>query len=516
MVFFQTRFLVASGLRDVSGNLVFHGIVLFRDSSIHLALITELLKSFPPKNFTYTALGIEPLKNYHFLYDIILASLIKITGLNINFVYFQLAPVIISFLLCLTIYITTLKLSKNRWAAALSIFFVVFGTGVSQIPNQFMADQILSNLVNPHGGLSLALFLTLFLLLFSYEKGNKKALIFYAPLLALSFSLKAYGGIVFAGGAVVAALGFYILKKDRLMPLVTLCSLFGMAALIFLTIDNKAAGLSFAPLWTLNHLAADSDKLNNPSFLTGSIVKLIPAYFLVFAVYLCGNLGIRILGFFAIFEKIKKPSKISPAFLFLLSVALASLTIPLVFNQGKKAYDIIQFTSYFLLFMGIMFSVALFDLLPKLKFKFLQILIVVLTILFLVFMNWPKMTGSVEKVVISKNLVTAGDFIQKNSEPYAIFLLAPTDFNLESNWFNYLSARRTVYSGWRMADQIGVPKDSGVKLITTVFDCKNKEVKFDLVFLEDKDRQMFDRINRCYKFTEWYNKDKVLILKRKS
>ena len=70
-VFVQTSVMVSSGTVNKLGQLVFNGTVTFKDSAVHLGIINELLKSFPPYNFAYTAEGLVRLENYHYLLELI-------------------------------------------------------------------------------------------------------------------------------------------------------------------------------------------------------------------------------------------------------------------------------------------------------------------------------------------------------------------------------------------------------------------------------------------------------------
>ncbi|MDO8633798.1 MAG: hypothetical protein Q7K34_00735, partial [archaeon] len=162
--------IVTSGLFDPNGNLIFYGSVLFHDSNVHLSLIAEILHRFPPTNFSYFFEGEQILKNYHYIYDILLALVNKIFLISSLDLYYRIFPVLISLSLSTVIYLTAYRLTKSKTVAAFSIFFTIFATSLgSTLPllkniiggnhvtggsNIFMTDQIQDILVNPHGALS--------------------------------------------------------------------------------------------------------------------------------------------------------------------------------------------------------------------------------------------------------------------------------------------------------------------------------------------------------------------------
>ena len=52
--------------------------------------------------------------------------------------------------------------------------------------------------------------------------------------------------------------------------------------------------------------------------------------------------------------------------------------------------------------------------------------------------------------------LAAVNYVRQNTNPDAVFLLAPSQFNTDNLWFTALSGRRVVYAGFRFEQQIGV------------------------------------------------------------
>lgn len=72
--------LLFGGLKDKEGNLVFTSDWAYHDFSWHIALIEELKRQVPPLNPVYKA---QALKDYHYFYDLLLASFHQLSGINI-------------------------------------------------------------------------------------------------------------------------------------------------------------------------------------------------------------------------------------------------------------------------------------------------------------------------------------------------------------------------------------------------------------------------------------------------
>ncbi len=539
VIFVQTVNIFTSGVFDQKGNLIFYGDVLFHDSNVHLSLISEMQNRFPPTNFTYTMEGVKTLKNYHYLYDVLLAIAARVTHLSVFDLYYRFGPIVISFLLSVTIYLTALRLTKNKITATLAIFFTIFATSFGSIlpyikalfnaspvtggSNIFMTDQMLDLLVNPHGGLILVIFLGLFLLLWQYEESrSKKYLFLYSLLLGLSFGVKAYGGIVFVPGAILCSVWFLISKKDYRPAFATFLGLVIMAAWIFTNVDRGVAGLQFAPGWLLEKMMIEMDRFNEPRFLlllqhyqgVGNWLHIAILESAAFLIYLVGSLGIRIFGLVSIIIFLKKIKDSTPSQIFLFTVAIVSFIVPVFFNQSKKAYDIVQFTPYFTLFMGIMFAVFLFQIRTKWP-------IILALMIFFVWSDRGElqnrltnlMTGP-EKIVISKQTLAATSYIANRTPKNSIILLAPTSFNINKPWFPALTGRQTVYCCRGFAFQVGVDTDKAEQSLKDIFSGGIPYQNFDYIFLSRAEEGQFAKIKELYSLQSVFENSEVVIFKK--
>lgn len=487
--------LWGSGRFDKSGDLLFSSgaASIFSDAGVHLSLIEEMTHRFPPTNFAFSG---GPLKNYHYLYDAVLALIVKLTGLSSLDLYFRIAPIVLALLLCFVIYKTTWHLTKSSSAATFSILTGVmttsFGVVLGRYDNLFMTDPIYQMMTNPQAVASLIIFLGLFLLLVKYETTKKSwILIFYAVLLGLSFGIKAYGGIVFVGGAIAVSF------RTKKLFLATVSGLILMALLIFKTIDGSVTGITFSPGWLLTKMMVDFEHLRFSKFellvQAGSVWRTVGAYFVALIIYLTGSLGLRVFGILAV-------KKRTFGEVFLGVCALVSLIIPLLFSQGKKSYDIVQFTPYFTLYMGIMLAVFLN------RFKLPVLIIFTLLILAMDWREVKQRWNLKPDTLISQKVIAATRYVKEQTPSEAIFLLAPTDQNLSTLWFSSLASRRTTYSGRFFNYQVGVD--------TSQAESKFSGLNFDYLFLHRSEEAFFDKMVGKYNLKPIFANEEIMIFKK--
>lgn len=537
-IYFQCIYFFTNGLFDRQGALNFFDVGLVQDSFVHLSLINEMQYRFPPTNFAVSG---EPLKNYHYLYDALLAFFVKTTGISVLNWYFRIAPLFLSLSLSLLIYVTTFRLTKNKWTATLAIFFTVMGTSLGSImpfvkwlfkgnnvtggSNVFMTDQISTMIINPQGVLSIIIFLALFLILDSYERSKKKVLLlFWFVLLSISFGVKAYGGIVFALSSFLISLYFLYKKKDIWLFLSTVTGLVFMSVWIYITIDGKVAGLTLAPLWLIDQMVSNIDRLNEPKwmllkenfFYHGNLSKIFILYLIGVIIYIVGSLGFRVLGLISIFRLIKS-EKISYSQIFLLLSGISAFCLPLLTNQTNKAYEVVQFTPYFTVMMGIMGTIFISNLTDTFRFPWMKAGFVCLIIFLTLILNerefYVRSRINTDTIVFTKPLILASDYIRNQTDPSAIFLMPLTEFNLKYLWFSGLTGRRTVLSGKIFAEQIGIDVKAKKEQVEQEF-MGNNNLAYNYVLFYKKSGGDFDTIRGKLSLSNFFENEEVLVLKR--
>jgi len=94
-------------------------------------------------------------------------------------------------------------------------------------------------------------------------------------------------------------------------------------------------------------------------------VKGIIAYSTAFFLFLFGNMGLRIIKAPLVYKWLKKPKEISFIEVFLLSVILGGIVLPMFILQAGTPWNTIQFFYYSLTFSGILAGIALGTFLKK-------------------------------------------------------------------------------------------------------------------------------------------------------
>ncbi|MCX6724710.1 MAG: hypothetical protein NTV20_01250 [Candidatus Shapirobacteria bacterium] len=393
-----------------SGLLYFYGMGFWgpngHDGVWHLALINSLARhlNFSTNLFSLLQnpiLANFNLKNYHFLFDLSVALIHKITYLPTLNLYFQIFPIIFSGFLGILTFLLIKKLTKNNLAACLAVFFAYFGGNFGWIvtllrgqglggESMFWANQSISFSLNLQFFLSLILIIYGFYLYLSYlEKTSKK--IFYLLILVfgLIIGIKAYGGIIILFGLGATTFWEFITKKK----IKTLKVFFGsliISLLVFLPNNWASSSLFvFSPLWLPRVMIDAPDRVGwlklaqarQAYFATGLWFKWWLTEALGLAIFLIGNLGTRIIGLGKIFHWFRNWRKLSSFKILFLACLLPSGLIPLFFVQKGNPWNSIQFFYYFQFIFGLLAGLWLSDFLFKKK-VWLKVFFIIILVLF--------------------------------------------------------------------------------------------------------------------------------------
>lgn len=321
------------------------------DGIWHISLIESLSRG----SLAMPMFSGEIIKNYHLGFDLILAGMHRLTGVPVVNLYFQIAPVILAFL----IGFLTFKLTRNLW----SVFFVYFGSNwawaIGRGESAFWSQASISTLINPPYALSLVVILIGLIML------KNKRYILAGLIFGLLVQVKIYAAIL-----IIAGLGVAALKNRRLFKTL-FASLIVSLPLYLITNRQSASLVVFQPGWFLETMMALSDRLNWPRFYNAMTnyraadnwFKAISAYAVALAIFVLGNLGTRLI---LLFRKLD---------LFYTSIITVGVVLPMVFLQSGTPWNTIQFFYYSLFFAGLLAG----EVLKVLNIKF-QILVVLLTL----------------------------------------------------------------------------------------------------------------------------------------
>lgn len=337
------------------------------DDIIHLGYINELKNHFPPDN---PGLSGVPLRGYHFFSDFILATLLKLTGLPANFLYFHGIPILIALLWGLGSYSLVFLWRKQTDAALWAVFLVLFGgsfgwwlllTGHPEISvrSTFGIDQPASALLNLPYAWSIAFILGALIVMYEYVQTRKIAwLVLLAFFVGLTPMMKVYAGILLVSGFSYIALTDLLRKRfavvwSGLLVGILLYITYGLFA-------GSGGYLLWAPLWAPHKVLVDGMPwygYDEKLFTYGKFGmwwRIIGVELYGLWLFIIGNLGTRAIGIAILFLLWLKNPTIFSRFTVALSIMMATaLIIPLFFLQSIKVFEIIQMGWYYPLFAAL-------------------------------------------------------------------------------------------------------------------------------------------------------------------
>lgn len=331
----------------------------------------------------------ETIKNYHIGFDLILAALHKLTFILIRTLYFQMLPPILALLIGIYSYKFILTWTKDKIKAFWGVFFVYFGGSWGWFINlvrgqeiagesMFWSQQSVSTLINPPFAMSLVLiFAGLYYLIEGLKNKDKKYLVLSTFLFGVLIQIKVYAGILVLTALFAGGLWNLIKRKGVLLIKVFTGSLVLSILLFSPTTKEIGQALVFQPFWFLETMMSFPDRVDWQRFgeamvnykLGGVWPKAILAYGLALLIFLIGNLGMRLIGFYWFWKKRKLFKKYECIDVLVVTVITVGFLIPLFFVQTGTNWNTIQFMYYSLMFMGVLAGISFVDLVRKLKYS---------------------------------------------------------------------------------------------------------------------------------------------------
>ncbi|KKP39481.1 hypothetical protein A2130_02355 [Candidatus Woesebacteria bacterium GWC2_33_12] len=346
------------------------------DGIWHIALSESLARG----SFNNPVFAGEVIKNYHLGFDILLATVHRLTGISIDSLYFQILPVIFSFLIGILTYKLILLWRGSKSESIWATFFVYFGSSFGFIitylrdktitgESMFWSSQSVSTLVNPPFALSLIFILAG---LISVLK-NKKLLAILC--FGVLIQIKAYAGILVLGALLIS--GNFAVFLGTLL----------VSVLIFLPFNKEAVSIfTWQPFWYLETMMSYSDRLDWERFYSAMTtykmghmwLKGVLAYGIAFVIFIIGNMGLRFFGFYFFLKKHKHDSLL----IFILTIILMAVIIPMFFVQKGTPWNTIQFFYYYLFFFSIFAGIVT---------SWSTTLVKIIIIIFAIFGTWTTL-----------------------------------------------------------------------------------------------------------------------------
>ncbi|MDO8639058.1 MAG: hypothetical protein Q7R43_05785, partial [Candidatus Daviesbacteria bacterium] len=322
------------------------------DGAWHMALINQLVKNVPAENPIYSGLI---LKNYHYFYDLLVATTSYLSGIPAVDLLFRFFPVLFSLMLGIGSYYLIMRLFKSKLSAFFSLYLVYFAGSFGWMveflrerhfggESAFWANQAVSFNLNPPFAISQIIIIAFLHILFSRSRNLCLAILLAGSLIGF----KSYGAIL-----ILAALLLTGLLKRNLSYLIVFAGAALVSLIIFLpNFDATANLLVFAPFWFIHAMIDSPDRvgwlritlMREAGFVTHNWFKIFGSEILSLLIFIVGNLGFRVVSLFSL-VKIKNVIKEEKLFLIFI-LAILSFLIPILFIQAGNPWNTIQFSYY--------------------------------------------------------------------------------------------------------------------------------------------------------------------------
>lgn len=429
------------------------------DGVWHIALI-ESLSRF---DFSLPIMAGEVLTNYHFGFDLLLAIIHRISNIPPVTLYFQIVPPILAVAVGLLTYKLVITITKSKLQAWWSTFFVYFGGSFGWLvgllkdgkfggESMFWANQSVSTLINPPYALSLIVLLAGLVCLYDYfQKPNTKRLLLTSLLFGSLFIIKIYAGVIVSFSLMLLWITTSIRRRIRVKELTLLLFCTGVISLLlFLPFNHLSTSLLvFSPLWFPHTMLSFSDRLGwfkleqarLAYFQSHLWFKWALAEGLALSIFIVGNLGTRIIGFYSI-KQVWHKDYVGKLLLIGLSV---SIVIPLLFIQKGNPWNTIQFFYYTQFFLAILAGLTIGGILESNKTKnIIKIIVVVVAIAMTIPTTWITLKDNYlpprPPSRISNEELEALDFLKR--QPKGVVLSYPFD----PQWRQSVTEPRPLYA----------------------------------------------------------------------
>lgn len=358
------------------------------DGIWHIALVNQLVKQIPPMN---PVLSGQNLLNYHYLYDLLVATTFNITSIPILDLIFRLYPVIFSVLFGVGTYLLIVKLFKSHLSAVFGVYLAYFAgsfgwmidyfkVGRLSGESAFWSNQPVSLNLNPPFAISLILMISLLYVMAIFIERNTKRLGFILVILCGGMiGFKAYAAILVYIALFISSIS-QVMKQKSGRLFYILCGSLVISILILIPnyqVNNFLAGTGsifiFSPFWFVHAMIDSPDRVGwirlslarIVGLSQGDWIKFIGAETIGLIIFIGGNLGVRILSLGLVTTEYRKISHGSVLFVYIITIL--SLLVPLIFIQAGNPWNVIQFMYYGLYTTALLAGVFLASIFNKFK-----------------------------------------------------------------------------------------------------------------------------------------------------
>lgn len=414
------------------------------DGVWHLSLMEGMHENrFPFQN---PELASTQLQNYHFFVDLLMSEFSRLFFFSNLDIYFRFMPIVFSIILGLSAFIFVRAWSKSELAGIWAMIFIYFAGSFGYllyVPTHkslggesiFWVSQTQSVLGNPPHAAAFIIVTTCLLTLLKYLNTRRVSYFFLCAIFGgVLVGFKIYAGVLILGGLLILGLFEGLFRKTYKTLFLFVATLLIALAIYLPNSANSKDYLLWEPWWFIRTMVVATDRLNwidlelrrQTYIAEHNWKRVIQVEATAFVIFLIGNLGMRILGFWTIFKQIRHNIFRAPFDLFFLTITAISFFIPVFFLQKGVAWNSIQFNQYFLLFFGFLAAVAIPTILGLLKNDFARSIVSFVVILLAI----PTQLGLLWQFYsnpplskISNEEIEALNFLK--NQPAGIVLVAP-------------------------------------------------------------------------------------------
>ncbi len=341
------------------------------DGVWHVALANQIKNGLPPENPVFSG---EVLKNYHYLYDLLIATTSSLSFISTEDLVFRFFPILFSILLGLGVvsFISNLPLKFEKIKNTISLYLIPlyfvyfagsFGWVVTWIKERvlsgessFWANQSISFNLNPPFAISFILVIASLLLISKLNTRQWGMIAVSGMLLGGLIGFKAYSSILIFISVFILMIFQFFRKKIYLIFVLLLGSILSLG--IFIPNFKISQNFLFAPLWLVHTMIDTPDRIGwirlsgaRSAYLQrGEMFKFFLVESLGVFLFFIGNLGVRFFVLIGLlYLKYLKNSLVFLTF----CILIFSFILPLLFIQIGTPWNTIQFFYYFLYFSAI-------------------------------------------------------------------------------------------------------------------------------------------------------------------
>lgn len=353
------------------------------DSLWHIALMEQINQELPPMNPLVSG---ERLKGYHYINDVLMVLIHRVTGISFATLYLQIMPFVVTGLFAATTLWLCKKLFSSSYIAYASASVITLGSGLAFyapwfFPNArveqsvFWLDQTVHLALNQQLVLSLAMLnVMLIILKFHLQKYWWVA----GLLLGLMSGIKIYGWIVLGGA--IGLLSIVTLVKHREWRWFGVATIGAIVGLLFVMLTGSERNIGFpflwSPGWFWQKMFESSDHLNWPTWelrrqvfaINTNIPRLTLLWLQAAILFFAGNFSLKLIGLATPLILLKKKLTLETTWWWLLAtIALISLVIPSVALQKGVVWNTIQFMHYAQIPLAVLTIHVLQSVIPRKK-----------------------------------------------------------------------------------------------------------------------------------------------------